>query len=134
MTVRLPVWRIVLLRLGYLLIAAGLGSILVPRLINLPQDWSSSQAVVTSFLTAMMMLCALGVFRPIAMLPVMLFELVWKLVYMVRIALPMWLDGRLEGGFAQTFWECVPILLFVPIIPWTIVWRRITPRRQEQSA
>ncbi len=131
---RLPTWRIVLLRLCYAVIAVGLGSFLVPRLIDLPRDWSSSQAVVTSFLTAMMLLCGLGVFRPIAMLPVMLFELVWKLVFMVRIALPLWLDGRLEAGFAQTFWECVPILLFVPIIPWGIVWRRNGPGRRNGLA
>lgn len=131
---RLPTWRIVLLRLCYAVIAVGLGSFLVPRLIDLPRDWSSSQAVVTSFLTAMMLLCGLGVFRPLAMLPVMLFELVWKLVFMVRIALPLWLDGRLEAGFAQTFWECVPILLFVPIIPWGIVWRRNGPGRRNGLA
>jgi hypothetical protein len=131
---RLPTWRIALLRLGYLVIAGGLGTFLIPRLIDLPQDWSSSQAVVTCFLTAMMLLCALGVLRPIAMLPVMLFELVWKLVYMIRIALPLWLEGQLDGGFAQTLWECVPILLFVPIIPWAIVWHRLMPHRRSPAA
>ncbi|MCC7221399.1 MAG: hypothetical protein IT490_11815 [Candidatus Contendobacter sp.] len=127
---RLPTWRIVLLRLGYLMIAAGLSTIVIPRLIAPPADWTASGAVVTCFLTAMMALCGLGVFRPIALLPVMLFELVWKFTYMLRVALPMWLDGRLAGDFLQTFWDCAPILLFVPIIPWTIVWRRMMPRRK----
>lgn len=131
---RLPTWRIVLLRLCYLAIAAGLSTIVIPRLISLPPDWTSSGAVVTSFLTAMMTLCALGTFRPIAMLPVMVFELVWKFTYMLRIALPLWLEGRLVDGFEQTFWDCVPILLFVPIIPWALVWRRMMPRRSARPA
>jgi hypothetical protein len=126
---RLPTWRIVLLRLCYLTIALGLGVSMVPRLIWLPSDWTSSQAVVTSFLTAMMSLCALGVFRPIAMLPVMVFELIWKFTYMFRITLPAWLDGSLTPKFEAVFWECVPILLFVPIIPWGLVWRRMMPKR-----
>jgi hypothetical protein len=131
---RLPTWRIVLLRLCYGTIAGGLSTIVVPRLITLPADWTNSNAVVTCFLAAMMIMCALGVFRPIAMLPVMVFELVWKFVFMFRISLELWLNGKLEGAFLQTFWDCVPILLFVPIIPWGIVWRRIMPRRRELTA
>lgn len=128
---RLSTWRIVLLRLCYLVIAGGLSTIVVPTLIALPADWTSSRAVVVSFLTAMMTLCALGVFRPIAMLPVMVFELIWKFVFMFRIALELWLNGKLDPAFEQTFWDCVPILLFVPIIPWPLVWRRIMPRRRQ---
>ena len=131
---RLPTWRIALLRLCYLAIAAGLGVSIIPRLIWLPGDWTSSSAVVTSFLTAMMTLCALGVFRPLAMLPVMVFELIWKFVFMFRIVAPAWLAGPLDPKFEAVFWECVPILLFVPIIPWRHVWHRITPRRAVQPA
>lgn len=132
---RLPTWRITLLRLCYLLIAGGLGYSIVPRLISLPADWTSSAAVVTSFLTAMMTLCLLGVFRPLALLPVMVFELIWKFVFMFRIVMPAWLAGPLDPKFEAVFWECVPILLFVPIIPWRHVWHRIMPRRTSpQSA
>ncbi|HEX4847612.1 MAG TPA: hypothetical protein VFV30_05675 [Novosphingobium sp.] len=131
---RLPTWRIALLRLCYLVIAGGLSTIVVPTLIDLPTDWTNSRAVVVSFLTAMMTLCALGVFRPIAMLPVMVFELIWKFVFMFRIALELWLGGRLNPAFEQTFWDCVPILLFVPIIPWRLVWHRMMPRRRPDPA
>jgi len=128
---RLPVWRIALLRVGYLLIAGGLGMFIVPRLISPPAWSSSSAAVVTCFLAAMMTLCALGVWRPLAMLPVMLFELVWKIVYMTRVALPAWLDGTLTGDFEAVYWECVPILLYIPIIPWRHVWRKLGPRGKD---
>ena len=130
---RLPKWRITLLRLCYLLIAGGLSFSIVPRLISLPTDWTSSGAVVTSFLTAMMTLCALGVFRPLAMLPVMVFELIWKFVFMFRIVLPAWLAGPLDPKFEAVFWECVPILLFVPIIPWRHVWHRMMPKAARAS-
>ena len=130
---RLPTWRITLLRLCYLVIAGGLGVSIVPRLINLPTDWTSSGAVVTSFLTAMMTLCALGVCRPLALLPVMVFELIWKFVFMFRIVLPAWLAGPLDPKFEAVFWECVPILLFVPIIPWRHVWHRIMPKTARPS-
>jgi hypothetical protein len=125
----LPTWRVVLLRLCYLVIAGGLGVSIVPRLISLPADWTSAGAVVTSFLTALMTLCALGIFRPLAMLPVLLFELIWKFVFMFRIVLPAWLAGPIDPKFAAVFWECLPILLFVPVIPWRLVSQRYLPRR-----
>lgn len=124
---RLPTWRIVLLRLCYFAIAVGLGMTIVPRLIWLPEALTYQGAALTSFLASLALLCLLGFFRPIAMLPVLLFELGWKFIYMLRIALPGWLSGTLSPELQGLFWECVPILIYVPIIPWGIVWRRYGP-------
>ena len=101
---RLPTWRIVLLRLCYLAIAIGLGMTIVPRLIWLPEALTYQGAALTSFLASLALLCLLGFFRPIAMLPVLLFELGWKFIYMLRIALPGWLIAGAFGGllFAAT--------------------------------
>lgn len=130
----LPTWRIALLRLCYLMIAGGLGVTIVPRLIWLPETMTYQSAALTSFLASLMLLCLLGVFRPIAMLPVLLFELGWKFVFMLRIALSAWLGGRLTPDLELLFWECVPILIYVPIIPWGIVWRRYGPGGVRRSA
>lgn len=127
---RLPTWRIVLLRLCYLVLVGGLGVFIVPRLITLPTDWTAHAAVITCFLASLCGLALLGLFRPLAMLPLLLFELAWKFIFMLRIALPAWLDGSLPPAFEATFWECVPVLLFVPVIPWRLVWQRYLPHRK----
>ncbi len=125
----LPSWRLHLLRLCYLLLVGGLGVFVVPRLIALPSDWSANRAVIDCFLGALSGLSILGLFRPLAMLPLLLFELAWKFIFMLRIALQAMLGGTLEPAFEAVFWECVPVLLFVPIIPWRHVWHIYLPRR-----
>lgn len=131
---RLPTWRIVLLRLCYAAIAFGLGMFIVPRLIWLPDPLGYQLAALTCFLASLALLCVMGIFRPIAMLPVLLFELGWKFVLMLRIALPAWLAGTITPEIENLFWECVPILIYVPIIPWGIVWRRYGPGRRRVLA
>jgi hypothetical protein len=125
----LPRWRINLLRLCYLVMVGGLGIFVVPRLIVLPADWAASSAVIACFLGALCGLSVFGLFRPLAMLPVLLFELAWKFIFILRIALGPWLAGTLDPKFEAVFWECVPVLLFVPLIPWGFVWRHYLPQR-----
>ena len=131
---RLPTWRIVLLRLCYLAIAIGLGIAIIPRLIWLPEALTYQGAALTSFLGSLALLCLFGALRPIMMLPVLLFELGWKFILMLRIALPGWVNGTLTPEIEGLFWECVPILIYVPIIPWTIVWRKFGPIRAAKAA
>lgn len=131
---RLPAWRVALLRLCYLAIAVGLGMTILPRLVWLPADMSYQSAALTCFLGSLSILCLFGALRPIAMLPVLLFELGWKFLFILRIALPAWLDGTLSADLEVLFFECVPILIYVPIIPWAIVWRRYGPGGLRQQA
>ena len=82
--------RLYFLRLGYLVIAVGIALTKWPLLVNHPQPWPLFEGVVTSMLVALSLLWFLGVRYPLKMLPVLLFELGWKLIWTATVVLPLW--------------------------------------------
>jgi hypothetical protein len=88
-TVPLP--RLYFLRLGYLVIAVGLAVTKWPLLINHDVPWPLFEGVETCMLVALSLLWFLGIRYALQMLPVLLFEIAWKLIWMTVVALPLWL-------------------------------------------
>lgn len=113
-----------LLQLAYLIIVVGLGVILWPTLLTPGQDWSLMSGVVKSMLASMSLLAIIGLFRPVEMLPLLMFEVGWKLIWLLRMALPMWQEEPLDAAASQTLFECLFVFPFMLLIPWDHVWRR----------
>ncbi len=67
----------------------------------------------------------IGVRYPLKMLPVLLFELVWKLVWLCFIGLPQWLSGTGSPRLAEDLFAAglLPILLGPILLPWGYIWR-----------
>ena len=69
-------------------------------------------------MVAMSVLALLGLRYPLRMLPIMLFEVAWKLTWLGVVALPLWSDNGLEGATrdqaADVLWVVIPIA----VIPW----------------
>ena len=130
----LPVWRLCTLRAGYLLMAVGLGAVVWPGIIHHDQPWSLMGGVVKCLLGAMGALAVLGVRYPVKMLPLMLFEISWKALWLVVVALPLWRDGTLNGDFQETAMECVMAVLLVAAVPWGYVASAFLVMRSERWA
>src|SRR6218665_372537 len=81
-------WRVNLLRGAYALIVIGQGMRLAPQLFDPSTSWELQRSVVISMLAAMVLMSALGLRYPLRMLPVLLFEITWKAVWLLRVALP----------------------------------------------
>jgi hypothetical protein len=79
MSVSLP--RLYLLRLGYLVVAVGLALTKWPLIINHDRPWPLFEGVETCMLVALSLLAFLGLRYPLQMLPILLFELAWKLIW-----------------------------------------------------
>ena len=127
--------RLNLLRAAYLVLVVGLGIFIWPTILDPSQPMASMRGVVVSMLGAMSALALLGLRNPLQMLPVLLFEIGWKTIWLVRVALPMWLDGSLDAATIERFYECIPVVIFAAIIPWGYVWRtHVTGRHQQVRA
>ena len=117
------VFRLNLLRSGYLLLILGLGSQMAPPLIARGPTLEVMHGVVLSMLCALGLLSILGVRYPLKMLPLLFFEMTWKLIWLVRIALPLWTEHRIDDAVASTLVAVLMVVVFPFIVPWRYVAR-----------
>jgi hypothetical protein len=102
------------LRFVFLLMAIFLLTSVAPSLLLPPKTMMTG--VARAMLAALGIMAALGVVDPRRMLPVMLFELLWKLLWLLFIGLPLRLRGELDPGTAETFTNVIvgiPLVLLV---------------------
>lgn len=125
-------WRIHALRFVYLLIAVGLSSFVWQQLIFESSDWSLMRGIAKCMFGALALLAAIGIRYPLQMLPIMLFEMLWKAIWIVAIALPAGLNGRWII-VESTFYECVGIALIFVIMPWRYVWTQYFRESKEAA-
>ena len=116
--------RLYLLRAMYLLLAVGLGLSIWPSIVLVPEATADSRTVVLALLGAIGLLALLGLRFPLRMLPLLLFELVWKAIWLMAFALPLWLRGSLDANATQNAFECLAgVVLVVLVTPWDYVFR-----------
>jgi hypothetical protein len=114
--------RLYALRDGYLFMGLGLAIVTWPLLAQAP-SLPLDQGVTLCMLTAMSVLALLGLRHPIRLLPVLLLETMWKLVWLGLVALPQALGGGLDSATGQTLTSCSLVLVILLVIPWPHVWR-----------
>ena len=117
------VLRLNLLRCGYLLLILGLGSQMAPPLIEHGPTLEVMHGVVLSMFCALGFLSILGLRYPLKMLPLLFFEMTWKLIWVVLIALPLWAADRIDEAVAGTLIAVLMAVVFPFIIPWDYVAR-----------
>jgi hypothetical protein len=131
-------FRLYLLRAMYLFILAGLVLTIWPLLISHSSEWPLMNGVVAAMLGAVSLLAALGLRYPLQMLPVLFFELIWKLIWLIAVALPLWSAGEMDESTLQTVKDCIPAILIPLILPWRYVIahyvKRPTDRWQTREA
>jgi|1185.fasta_scaffold477127_1 hypothetical protein len=113
--------RLYLLRLGYLLVAVGIALTKWPLLINHQVPWPLFEGVETCMLVALSLLAFLGLRYPLQMLPILLFELAWKFIWVGVVVLPLWISHQMDPATLQVFYSCLVVLIVVAVIPWRYV-------------
>lgn len=120
-----PYWRLNLLRALYLLVSVGLAISFWPALLNhsdLWPRWAQRRGEMVAMLLALSMLCAWGLRYPLQMLPLLIFELVWKIVWVVAFAYPLWQLGAMTAGVEESFYACLAGIVITPLIlPWRYI-------------
>ena len=118
----LSVRRLHLMRAGYLLMGVGLVLVKWPMLPE-AADLSLYEGVTLCLLTAMSLLAFLGLRHPVALLPVLLFESVWKVLWLSLVALPRAVSGDLDQAMSETVVNCSLVVVILAVIPWRYAWR-----------
>ncbi|MEO7683719.1 MAG: hypothetical protein ABIU86_07245 [Gemmatimonadaceae bacterium] len=125
--------RLYLMRGLYLLIAVGLGSLIWPGIIHHAKPWGHMQGVANAFMAALSALALVGVRYPLQMLPLLLFELLWKSIWLLAVALPLWSANQLDPNTRQTITDCLVGIVLCPlVIPWGYVLRNYVRKRGDR--
>ena len=114
--------RLYVLRATYLLLVFGLGATIVPLLID---HAPMARGVIPSLLGGVWLLAFIGLKYPLQMLPLLMFELAWKTVWLLAFGLPQWSAGQMPPTFTEDFRAIAAGVILMPIvIPWGYVYRR----------
>jgi hypothetical protein len=117
----LTLFRLYVLRGVYLLIGLGEGSQVAPGILA---HEPAARGVIASLLAGMCLLDLLGIKYPRQMLPLLLFEFAWKLIWMLAFGLPQWSSGLRPPTFGEDFFNIAFGVVLMPlVIPWGYVWR-----------
>ena len=112
--------RVYALRALYLTMAIGEGSIQWPLLFH-HVPWSMMSGVAHAMLAALAAVSLLGVRYPLKMLPLLFYELAWKVVWLTVVALPLWRAGPLDAGMMETVVACLLVVIVPVIVPWPYI-------------
>ena len=93
-TQEVSTFRLYLMRATYLLIAGGLGVEIWPQIISHPV---SMHGATSSLLAGVSLLAVIGLRHPLKMLPLLLFELIWKSIWLIAIAFPLWRANQMDA-------------------------------------
>lgn len=113
--------RLYALRSGYLLMGVGLALTKWPLIVDHDDPWPLMEGVVTSMLVALSLLSFLGLRYPLRMLPVLLFELGWKAIWITVVALPLWSGDGMDPATSEVFASCLLVVVVLAVIPWRYV-------------
>jgi hypothetical protein len=114
--------RLHLMRGGYLLMGLGLALVKWP-LLSSASTMPLYEGVTLCLLTAMSVLALMGLRYPVKMIPVLLFELAWKLLWLALVALPQAAGGTMDSATTEVLVNCSLVVVILAVTPWPYVWR-----------
>jgi hypothetical protein len=127
--------HIYLLRLLYVLMFFVLGRDVWTHVVTHRNPWDPTDAVVWCVWAAFATLAGLGILRPLKMLPIVLLEIFYKVLWLFLVAYPLWSKGALAGSPAESIaipfeWVILPIVA----VPWGYAFATYVygPSRQQQ--
>lgn len=118
--------RLYALRLVYAMNFVFLGMNVWPGLLDHPEPWDPVKGVAMSFWAALSLLSALGLRYPLKMLPVLMMQLTYKVVWLAFVGYPLWTAGNMSSGATAIFNACaIGFVIDLVVIPWPYVVKRL---------
>jgi hypothetical protein len=87
--------------------------------------WDPMAAMAWSMWASYSVLSIIGIINPLKMLPIVMLEILYKLIWLILVAYPLWSSNQLIGSAAEHMtysflWVVLPIVA----MPWRYVFRR----------
>lgn len=121
----LRTYRLNIMRIGYLVMAVGIAFLKWPLFI---EGTASSlpvfEGVVAALLTTMSLLAIVGLRYPVQMLPLLVFESGWKLIWFGAIAIPHLVAGDMSTEMGSVMSSVAVGVVILAVTPWDYVWKR----------
>ncbi len=124
-------WRINAMRFLFLLIAFVMGSIVWRQVLFESADWDVMRGLAKSMLAALALLSLWGVRYPVQMLPLMLYEIAWKTIWILLIAGRAWMNDKWTPDIEALFTDCIGIIIAYFLVPWRYVWAKYVAQPME---
>lgn len=116
--------NIYLLRAFFLLIFLFVGSDSWSYIIRHEGSWDPMRAAAWCMFASYSLLSGIGVFRPLKMLPILLFVIAYKSLWLAAVAYPLWMSNQLAGSSAEAM---TAVFMWTPLlmvaVPWGYVFR-----------
>ena len=110
------------MRVGYTFLGVGLAIVKWPVLVQDAPSLPVFEGVVAALLTAMSLLAFLGLRYPVRMLPVLLFEVTWKVIWIAAVAVPHLLADDIDDTTSDVLVSCALVIVIVAVVPWRYTW------------
>jgi hypothetical protein len=120
-TSEVSLFRLYTLRASYLVLSVGLGVYVWPVVIHHTSELAAAHGPRLALLAGLGAAAVLGFRYPVQMLPLLLFELIWKAIYLTAFALPLWSAHQINAAAAEDIKACLMVVIFIPLIPWGYV-------------
>jgi len=116
--------NIYLLRLIYFLMLVFVGSDSWNAIVTHQGPWDPVRAVAFCVWASYSTLSVLGLIHPLRMLPIIIFMIGYKLLWLIVVAYPLWRANALAGSPAEAMTR---VFLWIPLpiiaVPWKYVFQ-----------
>lgn len=114
--------NIYLLRVLYLLMPLGAGSEAWIKLATHEGPWDHTKAVAWCVWAAYPTLSIFGLIKPLRWLPIVIFMIFYKTVWLFVVAYPLWRVGTLAGSPPE---EMAGVFIAAPFIALIVPWKYV---------
>ena len=117
--------NIYLLRLLFFLIIIFVGPESWHYIFNFKSTGDHVKAAAYAIWASYSVLAIIGFIKPLLMIPIVLLEILYKLIWLTIVAYPLWSSGKLIGSPAEEMtFAFVWVILAIIAVPWKYIFRK----------
>jgi hypothetical protein len=120
-----PRINIYLLRLLFILMLVFLGKDSWTSIFTHKGAWNPMDAMAWCIWASYSVLSILGIIHPLKMLPIVMLEIMYKVIWLILVAYPLWSSGQLAGSPAEGMTNSfLYVVLPILAMPWKYFFKK----------